>query len=78
MKPRTLALATAFLAAFVFFLKGTGVLGFLVLLPFLAGLGFFFRKRVGGVTGDLLGAASEATEVFLLLVLFLMRSGSYR
>jgi cobalamin synthase len=26
-----------------------------------------FRKKVGGVTGDLLGAASELTEALLLL-----------
>lgn len=75
---RELIGATAFLTAVVFFLRGMGVLVFLALLPFLAGLGLLFSKRVGGITGDLLGAASEATEVFVLFVLFLIKSGSFR
>ena len=75
---RELTGATAFLSAAVFFSRGRGVLCFLTLLPFLAGLGFVFRKRLGGVTGDLLGAASEMTEVFVLLIFFLMKAGSYR
>lgn len=37
------------------------------LLPFLFLLGLFFKKRIGGVTGDLLGAASELTEIFIFL-----------
>ena len=69
--------ATAFLALLLFFLKGSGVLCFLALLPFLAGAGFLFTKRVGGITEDLLGAASEATELFVLFVLFLIHSGNY-
>ena len=75
---RELIGASAFLSLVGFFLKGKGVLCLIALLPFLAGLGFLFRKRVGGVTGDLLGAASEMTEVFVLLVFFLIKAGSYR
>ncbi len=75
---RELVGASVFLSLVGFFLKGKGVLCFIALLPFLAGIGFLFRKRVGGVTGDLLGAASEMTEIFILLVLFLIKAGSYR
>lgn len=70
--------ASALLALLVFFLKGWALLCWFALLPFLAGLGFFFWKRVGGITGDLLGAASEATELFILLVSFLIQSVNVR
>lgn len=78
VKVRELTGATAFLTLLIFFIGGPGVVCFLALLPFLAGAGFLFKRRVGGVTGDLLGAASEATEAFVLLVFFLIQSGSYR
>lgn len=72
---RELAGATGFLALLVFFYQGMGVLLFLLLLPFLLGAGFFFKRRVGGITGDLLGAASEATELYVLLASFLIQTG---
>lgn len=75
IKIRELIGATAFLSLVVFFLRGGGVLCFIALLPFLAAIGFIFFKKVGGITGDLLGAASEMSEVFILLTLFLIRSG---
>ena len=75
---RELVGATAFLSILIFPLRGRGVLCLVALLPFLVALGFIFKKRIGGVTGDLLGASSEMTEVFVLLVLFLMKAGSYR
>ncbi len=78
VKIRELIGATAFLTLVIFFLKGPGLLCFLALVPFLGALGFFFYKRIGGVTGDLLGAASELTEVYLLFIFFLIRSGEYR
>lgn len=78
VKMRELIGSTASFVLLIFFLKGPGVLCLLSLLPFLAAVGFFFKRRVGGITGDLLGAASEATEVFVFLVLFLIKSGNYR
>ncbi len=47
-----------------------GVSGFetlVVLLPLLAALGIFFKRKIGGVTGDLLGASSEMTELIVLI-----------
>lgn len=78
VKVRELAGATAFLAVLVFFLSAPGIVCFLALLPFLAALGLAFQKRVGGVTGDLLGAASEMTEVFVLFFYFLIQSGGMK
>lgn len=75
VKVRELAGATGFLAVLIFFLGAPGLVTFLALLPFLALAGFLFFKRVGGVTGDLLGAASEATEVYVLLIFFLIETG---
>lgn len=62
-----LATGTLLLACFVLFgLKG-------VFLLFLLGLGAmglirYFESRLGGVTGDVLGAATEIMEVFTLLL----------
>lgn len=75
---RELAGATGFLSVLIFSTGGVGVICFLALLPFLAGVGFLFWKRVQGITGDLLGAASEATEVFVFLIFFLIKSGNYQ
>ncbi len=55
--------------------KGAGFFVFLGLLVFLALLGWAFQKKVGGLTGDLLGAASEMTEIFVLLLITAMVRG---
>jgi adenosylcobinamide-GDP ribazoletransferase len=34
-------------------------------------LGIYFRKRLGGVTGDVLGAANEVLEILVLMGLLL-------
>jgi len=51
-----------------------GPVGAVLIVPALLAallLGFWFRARVGGVTGDLLGAASELTETGLLVLVAL-------
>lgn len=75
VKVRELSGATGFLAVLVFFLGVPGLVTFLALLPFLVLAGFLFFKRVGGITGDLLGAASEATEVYVLFIFLLIKTG---
>ena len=75
---RELAGASFFLFVTTLSLEWTGLFVFLGLLIFLALLAFLFVKRVGGVTGDLLGAASESTELFILVfVTLLHRGGSF-
>lgn len=59
--------AALFLFPFLLWFPPKGILILGGLLPFLFLLGLFFKKRVGGLTGDLLGAASELTEVFIFL-----------
>lgn len=58
-------------------LKAAGLVAFIGLALFLMCLSILFKHRLGGITGDLLGAANEMTEVliFLLVTLF-YRGGS--
>lgn len=51
----------------VCWLRSTGLMVFGALAIFLVGLTVFFKKKLGGVTGDLLGAASELTELCIFL-----------
>lgn len=62
-----LAGASVFLILFALLSGAAGLFSILWLLPLAVGLGFYFHKKIDGLTGDLLGAASEITE---LLVLF--------
>lgn len=66
---RELLIAGATVAAAAFLLSG--VRGFLLLPPLVlaaAGLCLYFRKKLGGVTGDVLGASVEIVEVFTLML----------
>jgi adenosylcobinamide-GDP ribazoletransferase len=49
-----------------------GILIFLGTGLFSIGYRFFFIKRLGGVTGDILGAANELTELLSLLLLIIL------
>jgi len=60
------------LSAFGIALLTMGVKGILVFLGiclFSLGYRFFFIKKLGGVTGDILGAANELAELFCLILL---------
>ncbi len=68
-------LAGATVAALVLAFLATGPAGLLLL----AGAGvalwlmsFYFKQVLGGVTGDVLGAANEVLEVLLLAAAFLL------
>ncbi len=65
------ALAIALAANGILFSMG-GV--FLTVISVASGalLGIFYEKKVGGITGDLLGAASEITELVTLLAAILI------
>lgn len=60
-------LITAVIVIGLFQLKGLGA--FLVIAALTLLFGLFFKKRLGGVTGDIMGAASEINEVVALLMI---------
>ena len=50
-----------------------GIVVFLVIGLFCLGYRFFFIKKLGGVTGDILGAANELAELSFLLILIILK-----
>ena len=66
-----LSLASAFgIALLLMGLKG--ILVFLGICLFSLGYRFFFIKKLGGVTGDILGAANELSELLCLILLIIL------
>jgi len=55
--------------AAVFALKSLAVIVFTFL--FSAGIGKFFTKRIGGLSGDIIGAVCVLTEIFFLLLYYI-------
>ncbi len=49
-----------------------GILVFLGICLFSLGYRFFFKKKLGGVTGDILGAANELAELLCLIFLIIL------
>jgi adenosylcobinamide-GDP ribazoletransferase len=69
VKRGEMALATATsLVLSVLFLRYWGVLIWLIIGVFTLGIQALFQRKIGGVTGDVLGAANEVNEVLALLV----------
>jgi adenosylcobinamide-GDP ribazoletransferase len=65
-----LSLVSAFgIALLLMGLKG--ILVFLGICLFSLGYRFFFIKKLGGVTGDILGAANELAELLCLILLII-------
>lgn len=62
---RELSGAGITLILLAFFAGSSTWFSLLSLLPLLAALGFFYKRKIGGVTGDLLGASSEMTELWI-------------
>jgi len=60
-------LITAAIVTGLFLLQGLFIFLFVGMFTFLFGL--FFKKRIGGVTGDIMGAGCELSEVITLLLI---------
>ena len=50
-----------------------GAILFLGMSVFSLGYRFFFLKKLGGITGDILGAANELNELLCLLLLVILK-----
>ncbi len=64
---RELGIASVFLFAVTLLAGWTGFAALLWALMILWALGWFFRAKAGGITGDLLGASSEIVELTILV-----------
>jgi len=60
-------LITAVILIGLFLFKGLVIMLIIAGLTFL--FGFFFKRRIGGVTGDIMGASGEINEVVTLLMI---------
>ena len=60
-------LITAAIVTGLFLLQGLFILLFVGMFTLL--FGFFFKRRIGGVTGDIMGAGCELSEVITLLLI---------
>ena len=68
--PREMVLSTASTLGITLLLMGIkGILVFSAVCLFSLGYRSFFLRKLGGVTGDILGAANELAEVLCLLLL---------
>jgi adenosylcobinamide-GDP ribazoletransferase len=75
VKRREMILATATsLILAVLLLRLWGALLWLIIGVFTLGIQALFKRKIGGVTGDVLGAANEVNEVLVLLLI----SGIFR
>ena len=77
VSPGQTAGATVFLLLVVFWVGLTGLWILLGLAVFLFSLGLFVKRKLGGVTGDVLGAGSEVSELFIFLLASILLGGSH-
>jgi adenosylcobinamide-GDP ribazoletransferase len=73
LKPREMiiSLASTFVIALIL-QRWKGLLLFVAICLFSLGYRFFFIKKLGGITGDVLGAANELSELLCLLLLIVL------
>ncbi len=68
------SLASTCVIAFIL-QRWKGLLLFVAICLFSLGYRFFFIKKLGGITGDVLGAVNELSELACLLLLIILGSG---
>jgi adenosylcobinamide-GDP ribazoletransferase len=73
LKPREMIISLASTAVIAFVLQGwKGLLLFVAICLFSLGYRFFFIRKLGGITGDVLGAVNELSELICLLLLIIL------
>jgi adenosylcobinamide-GDP ribazoletransferase len=73
LKPREMIISLASTCVIAFILQGwKGLLLFVVLCLFSLGYRFCFIRKLGGITGDVLGAVNELSELLCLLLLVIL------
>jgi adenosylcobinamide-GDP ribazoletransferase len=69
--------AVSFLSALgiaLFLMRLQGIVAFFGVGLFSLGCRFFFKRRLGGITGDILGATNELSELLCLVILIAFES----
>jgi adenosylcobinamide-GDP ribazoletransferase len=69
--------AVSFLSALgiaLLLMRLQGIVAFVGVALFSLGCRFFFKRRLGGITGDVLGATNEFSEVLCLVILIVFES----
>jgi adenosylcobinamide-GDP ribazoletransferase len=70
LKKREMVIATVIsLAVSLWVLRFRGVILWLAVGAVTLLIQSFFEKKIGGITGDILGAANETNEVFALILI---------
>jgi len=76
MKQNTLIIATLTAIALVLFVKGMpGVILIIEIALVTALFGKWAVKKIGGITGDTLGALAELSEIAVLLIFYIIQRG---
>ncbi len=65
---KVLSISSLLMVAILLFVWPLGVLNLVWVVPFAFGVSAFWRERLGGITGDVLGATVELVEVGVLLL----------
>jgi adenosylcobinamide-GDP ribazoletransferase len=73
LKLREMIISLTSTCVIAFILRGwKGLLLFVAICLFSLGYRFFFMKKLGGITGDVLGAVNELSELICLLLLIIL------
>ncbi len=73
VKIEELLVASLFTFAMSLWLGWHGICVYLGVLCFVWSMGFLYKKKLGGVTGDILGATGEMVEIVVFFILIILK-----